>query len=136
MTVKPVSALLCLVAIGLAACDDVAFDPGLVTDVEWQLESLQRPDGAVLPADPGRYTLSLGADGSARVRSDCNSCRGGYSLSGASLTVGALGCTRVFCGEDSLDQPFVRALHSARSVDGDDRRLVVTGSEGTLRFVR
>jgi heat shock protein HslJ len=136
MTVKPVTALLCLVAIGLTACDDAEFDPGRVTGVEWRLESLQRPDGAVLPADPGRYTLSLAADGSARVRSDCNSCGGRYTLSGSSLAVDALGCTRVFCGDDSLDQPFVRALQAARSVDGDESRLVVSGTEGTLRFTR
>jgi heat shock protein HslJ len=136
MTVKPVSALLCLVAIGLAACDDVAFDPGLVTDVEWRLESLQRPDGSILQPGPRRYTLRLEADGSVRVHSDCNSCFGGYSLSEANLTVGALGCTRAYCGDDSLDQPFVRALQSARRVEGDESRLVVSGSEGTLRFTR
>src|SRR5688500_19186380 len=98
MTVKPVSALLCLVAIGPAACNDVAFDPGRVTGVEWRLESLQRPDGAVLPADPGRSTLSLAAYGSARVRSDCNSCGGRYTLSRSPLAVDALGCARGFCG--------------------------------------
>jgi heat shock protein HslJ len=136
MTMKPVTALLCLLAIGLPACDDDAFDPARVTGLEWRLESFQRPDGAVMPAGPGRYTLTLEPDGSARVRSDCNSCFGRYTLSGSSLTVDTLGCTRVFCGDTSLDQPYVRALQSARTVDGNESRLVVSGSEGTLRFVR
>ena len=136
MTVKPVTTVLCLVAVGLAGCRDADFDPAHVTEVEWRLESLQRPDGSILQPGPRRYTLRLEADGSVRVRSDCNSCFGGYSLSDVNLTVGALGCTRAYCGDDSLDQPFVRALQAARSVDGDESRLVVSGSEGTLRFTR
>ena len=136
MRVTRSAALLCLLAGGLTSCDDGGFGPSRVTGVEWRLESLQRPDGAVLQVDPGRYTLSLDTDGRLGVRSDCNSCFGSYALSGSSLTVAALGCTRAYCGDDSLDQPYVRALQSARSVNGDDSRLVVSGTEGTLRFVR
>jgi heat shock protein HslJ len=136
MRVTPSAALLCLLVGGLTSCDDGGFGPSRVTGVEWRLASLQRPDGAVLQVDPGRYTLSLDAGGPVRVRSDCNSCGGRYSLSGSSLTVAALGCTRAYCGDDSLDQPYVRALQSARSVDGGESRLVVSGPEGTLRFIR
>ena len=136
MRVTRSAALLCLTASALTSCDEDAFDPARVTGVEWRLESLQRLDGAVLPVDRGRYTLTLDTDGRLGVRSDCNSCFGSYALSASSLAVAALGCTRAFCGDDSLDQPYVRALQSARSVNGDDSRLVVSGPEGTLRFVR
>jgi heat shock protein HslJ len=136
MEVKPSAAVLCLLMFVLAGCEDDGFDPATVTGVEWRLESLQRPDGAVFRVDLGRYTLRLEPDGSARVRSDCNSCGGSYTLSGSTLTVGALACTRAFCGEASLDQPYVKALQFARSVDGGSGRLVVRGSEGTLRYVR
>lgn len=122
--------------VALAGCDEDEPDLSGVTGVEWRLESLQRPDGAVLQVEPGRYTLRLDADGSAQARSDCNSCFGSYSLSGPSVTVGPLGCTRVFCGEVSLDQPYVRALQSARSLDARGDRLVVTGGQGTLHYRR
>ena len=127
---------LALLLAGLAGCDEAEPDLTAVTGIEWRLESFQRPDGAVLQVEPGRYTLRLDPDGSAEVRSDCNSCFGSYSLSGARVAIGPLGCTRVFCGEASLDQPHVRALQSARSLDAGGDRLVVAGDEGTLRYRR
>jgi heat shock protein HslJ len=136
MPAKRPATLLCLLACMPVACDDDDFDASGATGVEWRLQSLQRADGAVLQAAPRRYTLRLDADGTAHVRSDCNSCVGGYTLSGSSLGLTALACTRAFCGEASLDQPYVRALQSARTVDGSPERLVVRGAEGTLRFSR
>jgi heat shock protein HslJ len=127
---------LCALALSLPACDDDDFDPALVTGVDWTLDSLQRPDFAVLRVAPGLYTLRLEPDGRLSARSDCNRCAGRYTLSGSSFTVGALACTRAFCGDASLDQPYAAALQSAQTIDGDDDRLVVSGGEGTLRYVR
>jgi heat shock protein HslJ len=128
--------MLCALVVGLPGCDDDDFDPALVTGVDWPLDSLQRPDFAVLRVEPGLYTLRLESDGALRARSDCNRCAGRYTLSGSSITVGPLACTRAFCGDTSLDQPYTAALQSARTVDGDAERLVVSGAEGTLRYVR
>ena len=122
----------------LAGCgdDDDDVDPSAVTGVDWRLESLQRPDFAVLQVDPGLYSLRLDANGSLRARSDCNACVGSYTLTGSSFTVAALPCTRVFCGEASLDSEYVRALQAAQSLDVDDERLIVFGTQGTLRYAR
>jgi heat shock protein HslJ len=128
------------VALALAAfagCgDEDVVDPSAVTGVAWRLESLQRADFSVVRPELGRYTLQLEADLSLRVRSDCNSCGGTYTLSGESFTVSPLTCTRVFCGETSLDQEYVRALQAAQSLDEDDDRLTVLAAGQTLRYVR
>ncbi len=107
-----------------------------MTGVAWRLESLQRADFSVVQVDLGRYTLQLETDGSLRARSDCNSCGGTYTLSGETFTVSPLTCTRVFCGEASLDQEYVRALQAAQSLDEDDDRLTVLAGAQTLRYVR
>jgi heat shock protein HslJ len=107
-----------------------------VTGVEWRLESLTRADFSVVRPDLGLYTLQLEANGSAHARSDCNTCNGGYTLSGSSFNVSALSCSRVFCGEASLDNEYVGALRAAQSLDEDDDRLTVQGGGQTLRYVR
>ena len=127
--------LLAIVAV-LPGCDDDELDPSMITGVDWTLQSLQRTDFAVLTVEPGRYTLRLEPDGALRARSDCNICVGRYSLAGSSITVSSMACTRAFCGEESLDREYQRALLSARTLDGDDERLVVLGAEGTLRYLR
>ena len=130
------AALLFAIVAVLPGCDDDELDPSMITGVEWTLQSLQRTDFAVLTVEPGRYTLRLEPDGALRARSDCNICVGRYSLTGSSITVSALACTRAFCGQESLDREYQRALESARTLDGDDERLVVLGAEGTLRYIR
>jgi len=130
-------AVIALALASLAGCgDEDVVDPSAVTGVEWRLESLQRADFSVVRPEPGLYTLQLDADGSLHARSDCNTCNGGYTLSGSSFTVSALSCTRVFCGETSLDTEYVRALQAAQSLDEDDDRLTVLAGGQTLRYVR
>jgi heat shock protein HslJ len=130
------------VALALAALtgcgdDDDIVNPSDVTSVEWRLESFQRADFSVVRPDPaGRYTLRLEPDGALAARSDCNVCGSRYTLSGEAFTVSPLTCTRVFCGEASLDPEYVAALEAAQSLDEDDDRLTVHAGATTLRYVR
>jgi heat shock protein HslJ len=132
---KPALAPLALL-LALAACDDAPTDPAGAIGVEWRLESLRRPDASAVTVDPARYSLRLEAGGAARVRSDCNSCSGGYTLAGPVLAMGPLACTRAFCGTDSLDPEYPLALEGELRVHLEERRLGLTGTRGTLDFVR
>ena len=128
-------ALVAGVAVGCSAPDAVS-PTDLIGGGTWQLTSFQ--DGTANPvtvADPTRYTLRFGADGRAAVMSDCNSCGGEYSLSGAVFRMGPLACTRVFCGAASLDPAYPAALNKARAVAQDTAgQLSILGDGVTLRF--
>jgi heat shock protein HslJ len=116
-------------------CEDNPAAPSDVIARDWQLVSFQMEGSEeVIVQDPSRYTLRLGEDDRAAVKSDCNSCGGSYALSGTTLEVGPLVCTKVACGSDSLDPTYARALEGPKSVSVDDSQLTVRGAGVTLRF--
>jgi heat shock protein HslJ len=127
--------LLSMAALFAAGCDD-DLDEAEVVGYEWTLESVRRADGSTVTPPRGRYTLTLEAGGRASLRSDCNSCGGGYTLAGSTLTFTPLACTRAYCGDTSLDPEYPRLLESARTVDAGGRRLELAGPQGTLRYTR
>jgi heat shock protein HslJ len=132
--------LLALMAtVAVAACDNdnSAVAPSDVIGDTWRLASLQEAGASpILVQDPSRYTLQFGDDGQLLVRSDCNSCGGSYSLTGSSLEVGPLVCTRAFCGEASLDGRFTGTLDRARSVALDDDEMMIQSGSVALRLRR
>jgi heat shock protein HslJ len=118
--------------VGLA-CDNGSVAPsGPVEGPAWQLVSLQRGPDIVMVPTPQRYAVHF-EGGRVAVRSDCNSCSGSYTLNESALLVGALACTRAFCGPDSLDTEFTRALSAATSALASSDTLVLYG-DVTLRF--
>ena len=127
------AATACLVVV---ACDDNQFSPSDLVGGSWELMSLQTGSSApVVITTPSRYTAQFGDDGRVAVKSDCNSCGGSYSLNGSNLTVGPLACTKVFCGDTSLDSQFSGALDGTASVSVDSNELVIRSGDVTLRFV-
>src|SRR5262245_19631336 len=121
----------------LSACGDSPVSPGDVKEVTWMLTSLQEAgSAAVTVADPSRYRLTFGDNGNVAVRSDCNSCSGPYTLSGSTITISAMACTRAFCGDASLDSRFTEALQKAGTISMDGEQLVVRGGGSVLRFRR
>ncbi len=130
------STILFLALLVLPGCDERAPGPAAVVGVEWTLQSMRRADGSTAVVPPGRYTLTLDAEGRASLRSDCNRCGGSYALSGSDLAFGPLACTRAYCGDTSLDPEYPRLLESGRVVDVDGSRLEIAGPEGTLRYTR
>ena len=82
-----------------------------LSDTAWQWQSTRRPDRAsTTAADPTRYTIAFEADGSLRVRADCNTVLGAYSLSGSALTITLGPSTLVGCPSDSQADQFVADL--------------------------
>ena len=118
-----------------AACDETPTEPSNVTGDTWRLVSMQRGSGSpVTVPDPNRYTLRFGDQGRLEVKSDCNSCGGSYTLTGSTLDVGPVFCTKVFCGDTSLDSAFVAGLQGAALVTERGGELVVEGGGLALRF--
>lgn len=125
-----------LAALVGVACDDASVTPSApIEGATWRLVSIQRGAEVVRVSAPDRYTIRFD-DGRAGVRSDCNSCGGSYSRTDAELRIGPLACTRVFCGPDSLDAEFTRALDGAASALASTDTLVLHGSDATLQFSR
>jgi heat shock protein HslJ len=108
----------------------------LRTDVEWQLVSIEpigRPPVTV--ADPSRYTVRFGSDGSVAARVDCNRCGGRYRVDGSALTVNpTLACTRAACPLPALGDQFTAALTSVGSYIQRESELELVYAGGTLRF--
>jgi heat shock protein HslJ len=127
-----------LAALSLAACDgQSAVTDADVIGVEWRLASITSANPRLVVPEAARYTLTLGTDGRVSVRSDCNSCGGGYTLAPSTLAVTPLACTRAYCGDTSLDPAYPQLLQGARSWEvADDGRLVITAADATLTFTR
>ncbi len=118
-----------------AACDESLTRPSDIEGQTWRLVSLTRTGTASINvADPSRYTLRFADGGHVNVRSDCNTCGGAYSLTGTSLSIGALACTRAFCGDASLDADYTRALQTARSLARLGDELTIQCDGVVLRF--
>jgi heat shock protein HslJ len=108
----------------------------LQTDVEWQLVSIEPvAEPSVTVADPTRYTVRFGSDGSVSARVDCNRCGGRYRIESAALTVNpVLACTRAACALPSLGDQLTAALTSVSSYIQRESELELVSAEGTLRF--
>jgi heat shock protein HslJ len=129
------AAVLAAALLLVAACDESPTRPSEIQGQTWRLVSLQRAGAApIAVADPSRYTIRFVDAGRVNARSDCNTCGGGYSMTGASVSIGALACTRVFCGAASLDAEYTRALESARSLARSGDELIVQCDGVALRF--
>jgi len=117
----------------LAACGPQATDaPGAdveLLETEWQWQAFEdAADGQeardIRVPDPTRYTVTLRSDGAAEIRADCNRLRWTYTLEAGGLTFDTLGpSTLAYCGDDSLDGPFLTRLGATASYVLADGRL-------------
>jgi membrane-bound inhibitor of C-type lysozyme len=97
----------------------------------WRLVEFQSSDdktGVAKPDDPSKYTLSLGPDGRAAMRLNCNRATGPWSshANGAdsgSFTLGPLAVTKALCAPPSLDQQIAKDTQYIRSYVLRDGRL-------------
>jgi len=97
-----------------------------VTGRGWRLVQIRlQKDIIVVPSDPGRYTLELGADGRVAALADCNRLMGRYILAGKSLTFQRLASTRAMCPPGSLFTQYSKSLESAVSCQLRDGILTI-----------
>ena len=130
-----------LAALAAAACDGGPYqDPPASLEtpigVEWRLATITAANPRLVVPEAARYTVRFDIDGRVAVRSDCNSCAGGYTLAPSTLAVTPLACTRAYCGDTSLDPAYPQLLQGAQAWQMSDGRLVITGAEATLTFTR
>ncbi len=83
----------------------------------WRLARFQSMDdaiGEIRPHDPSVYTMTLDADGSVRMRLNCNRAMGTWSAAPASDAIsgtfrfGPLATTRALCPPPSMDERIAR----------------------------
>ena len=126
-------------ATGLAsACGGgLATGPSAVAGGVWKVRSIETSAGGLVAVNrPENYTVEFGEGGRISARADCNTCSGTYSISGASLQIGALACTRAFCGTDSNDREFLEILGGATKLAVRGIELSIDSPKGTLRLNR
>ena len=137
LLMRPASALAIAVAAVVAGAAVAQALPAGATDTEWQLQRiLYMNDTETVPADPTRYTLRFGSDGSVQVRADCNRGTGRYEVDGGSLTFLPIALTRAMCPPDSIDTAFVRELSNVVSftLDGGTLALATAVDTSILFF--
>jgi heat shock protein HslJ len=124
-----------MLASAAIGCDENPISPTPIRNVTWKLESIERTGTATITIpNPDQYTVRFEENGNVRVRADCNSCTGGYTLEGSSLSIGNVACTLIACQIPALDTAFTAALANVRSVSVSGNQLTVTGTGFTLRF--
>ena len=109
--------------------------------VTWKLVEFQSSDdaiGRVRPQTPDQYTMTLGTDGRAALKLNCNRGAGpwraepGDGRSG-SFSLGPLAVTRAFCPQPSLDAQIARDAEYIRSyIRRDDRLFLSLMADGGI----
>jgi heat shock protein HslJ len=121
------------------SCSDSPSGPSEPQSVlgSWELRSIQLAGQPATSVEPGLYTADFNTEGRVSARADCNRCSASYSTSstgGMNLEIGALACTRAYCGDESLFDEYAGALDGANSFQRSGASLVIQHSRGTLSF--
>jgi heat shock protein HslJ len=126
------------VAFVVSACADSLPGPSDPESIvgSWELRSIQLAGQPSASVEPGRYTADFTADGRLTVQADCNRCSGSYSSSGASLEIGALACTRAYCGDESFFDDYSTGLDRAVAFQRSGTSLAIRFGSGSLVFVQ
>ena len=85
--------------------------------------------------EPGRYTVQFLEDGQISAHADCNWVAGVWTAADGLLDITITQTTLALCPEDSLEQPFVQALHDATGYAIDGFSLTISGPTGDMRFM-
>jgi heat shock protein HslJ len=138
--VRRSSLLAAVIVIGAVAAACAGGGGSSLTGKTWYLTNgtEQSPawQWAVPPAQQSSFTLTFNADGTTSAKADCNQVSGTYTTSGSNgLTIEPGAMTMAYCGEQSLDTLYVRALGATESyvVEGDQLTLTLSNG-GTLTF--
>lgn len=111
---------------------------GEIVNITWQWVELieNDPAGQSLVADPENYTLTFLDDGTVRVKADCNSGSGGYTVDGNKIEFSPMALTMALCPPGSLHDQFLRLLGQVDTFGSLDGKLVFVLKDGAgeMRF--
>jgi heat shock protein HslJ len=131
------SLFLLLLGFAFVSCSGGPTSPSetSITGITWKLRSIQRSGGPTINIpQPERFTLTFGEDLRVAMRADCNVCTGGYELTGSTLKLGLLACTKAYCGVDSPDTEFLKGLEVPVSVSRSGGILKLSAGGTVLTF--
>lgn len=102
----------------------------------WQWVALTTSEGETAVAQPERYVVAFGGDGSLTITADCNTVLGEHVPSdGGDLAITPGPATLAACPEGSRGDEFVRLLSGATGYAFDGERLLIALADGgTLAF--
>jgi heat shock protein HslJ len=102
---------------------------------QWTGSTTKVPASQSVVPDPENYTITFNTDGTFAAKADCNQVSGGYTTSGADLTITPGPTTLMACPEGSMDGLFLEGLGKAASFTISGTELTITDSdEGTMQF--
>ena len=109
-----------------------------LTGVKWILKSIKNPIGNMVSIEKP-FSLLFHDNGEFYATVDCNLCSGTYTLNGNNSIsfLDQIICTEVYCGPDSKDGVFHKALNSASAYEISSNQLVIyfNSNSGILNFV-
>ena len=132
-------AAITLIVIGAASCSsDTLTSPTSASQLNGTWRLFQMTQGGAVHNEEltaGRFNVTFAAD-RLDAKADCNTCTGPATLSGSTLTVTALACTRAACASAPVDTRFTGVLNGAVTVRINNRLLQLNSAQGELRFER
>lgn len=101
----------------------------------WRLQQMTATGNAVHNEDlnANRFSATF-STGRVELKADCNTCTGAANISGATLSVNALACTRAACASAPLDTRFSAFFDGAITVRVNSRLLQLNSDRGELRL--
>ena len=119
------------------ACGKPSTAPSDLLGGVWKIRSIETAAGSVIGVtNTAGYTLAFGDGGKLGARADCNQCSGTYSITGDSLTIGPLACTKAFCGSSSYDVLYLDILSHATTFGVQGIELTIDSPKGAVRMNR
>jgi heat shock protein HslJ len=122
-----------LAVLALAACDETPTAPSRQDLTgRWLVSSLEPRNAEAIT--PRAVVLALEfAEDRVSVQGDCNMCSGRYTLTGRTIAMPLLACTRRACPEGSLEGPLLDLVSTAQTagiVSGT--ALIIEGQNGRI----
>jgi len=107
-----------------------------ILNIQWALQSFRTDHQVVLPPEDQPYTITFETDSTFSGRADCNEIFGNYfAKADQSMRVKRIGTTYVYCGENSMDDRYLKALSSVNSFSVRESRLFLKyGKNSSLVF--
>lgn len=104
----------------------------------WRLESLSNSAGIVKIEKPENYRIEFTADGKILLKADCNGGGASYTAEGENISIARIFTTKMFCGEASLDNRFLKSLEAANGFRIEGNYLTIDAAKvgDTLKFFK